>query len=227
MLRIENCSLLRTEERPINLYGNTVAEEGKVLVFDGFSESGERAVKVATGAANEVFAGFALNSVTDADILNNVVELKADLKVVTLPHTPVAGTLRLLKVAANGTKTALVVTTGYTLAGNIVTLVTESGIDVEAHYTYAPSYSEAAALFGNKVDADVTNVLQRTGVVEAGVVATTCYDTTVDWADPAVVVGLNADGQLTSVAAGGEAASTKITVSRIPSAGNPFLSVSF
>lgn len=222
MIKLTSMSLLRTAERAISsAFSGGVVEEGKALVFGEFDANGERTVKPSTGATGEEFAGFALATVAPVSTLNFYGEITLDAEGKgVLTHIPLAKPIIQGALAANITQngTAVTVTDGTNpITGTF-----------KVRYAYVVSATEAAQFQGDALPSQVTAVLGRVGVLEAGEVFTSNFDVSIDW-DTLVSskLGLLANGQIGSTDAGAKPLTRPATITSIPSSGDPFLGLTF
>lgn len=219
MIHLDLSKLFRTNERRL-ASDVTLAAEGKAAV--AVYEDGEMRVKPSTGAAGEKFAGILFSCRTPLETVPAVSSLKASGTSLTLPHTPIPGSLRIqgLTEGAPATKAG-----EYSVNGQAVTLnAAQAGGTFTVQYTYSPSVLEAQRLQGDvEPGAAVSSALRVSGVVEGGEVFTSEFDTAADWSNP-TSVRLGADGKFTT---SGTGVVVPCLVTRLPSAGNAMLGLSF
>ena len=175
-------------------------------------------VRLPTGATPEAFTGFSIGvnqNVSDMPVVSSLVSTtpaSAALSTITLPSTPLAGTLRVVAVLDNVEQTAGTPSTGaasnkYSLSGQVLSLdYARAGQTFLITYRTAITAVQSRALQGNEPAGGVPGSLLGTvGVMRRGVLATYEFDTTVDWAniDPATVCIVKGTGMLSTAAAAG------------------------
>jgi len=216
-----NVNITDSVERPVAA-GYTVSAEGQALVAD--TTDGVFGVKPSTGASGEKFAGVALSQQLTLEYLPIVEEfvVAEDEITVTLSHTPVGGTLRVL---GNGSALAVGTPAGdatkYSISGSVITVNTAlKGKSVVVAYRYAPTVIEAKTIQGDIPPGGAASLtLNSVGVIRRGDIFTSEYDTSVDWTgDPDVALGAN--GLFT---VGGSGTEINAVVIQVPSATDPFL----
>lgn len=204
MLNLTACKISRSDEMAY-LSSAPVTAVGQALV-----QNGAGAVKPGTGGAGELFVGASLSQPMTLLAFPKVEYLVANASgIITLSATPAAGTLRLV---ADETGSALA-------AGNPASSATEysiSGVTVTEHvsratkttrcfYQFVPDTVTARLLQGDVQPGGAASLTTGTvGVIRAGLIYTSEWDTTVDWtaANPAVKVGAN--GRFTIGGSGGD-----------------------
>ena len=213
-------SIVRSTERPLAV-GAVLAADGQALVASNVN--GKIGVAPSAGTTGEQFVGF-VNAQTSAAPFLEQSAVKVDSGVASaggslaLTFTPLASSLIILDAATNAT------VAGWTLAGSTVTGLT-AGQSVKAVYTYALTVAQAVALMGNQVPSGYAgSLLGSTGVAQGGVVYTSMFDTSVNWAS-ATGVKLAANGKVTNQAGSGSAINAVIVGT--PSADFPYLGLQF
>ena len=200
-----------------------ITSEGLILVHD--MENGEGVVRMSSGLSNnEIVAGFSLAqnmSATQAIMVEDLVA--PSTLTVVLQRAPTAGAEMLVK--ANGVAKAL--TTDFTVAGNVVTLVTiPAGAVLQVVYRYNLLAAEAQMLYGDQpIGPTAAAFLGSVSVITKGVVYTNNFDTSADWAgavDASTPVKAGANGRLQLGGTGGKVDGW---VAHAPSADVPFLGV--
>lgn len=207
--------------------GHTIEEEGMALVkvMDG----GQVAVRKSTGAADEIFAGVSLSRNAPTSMLPLVMETKVPAgETVKLPRIPVAGQI-LVKVA----DTAVTVgagapadATAVQLDGDTITFFAgEADKELFVQMMYEPTVTEARQETGDvPVGGLPSSSVGTIGTIVSGCVTTNQYDASVDWAAGELTPSLGVDGKFT-VGGSGTKLDAVVTVDRIPSAANPYLSL--
>ncbi len=194
MLNLNATRISRSEEmRFLPAFPPTAA--GQALV-----QGASGTVKPGTGAAGELFVGVALSQPLTLTNYPKVEELIGNASgVITLARTPIGGTLR---VVAMDTGTVLVagnpasVATEYSIAGTVLTQnVARAAKPTRVFYHFVPDAIDQRFIQGDVQPGNAASLTTGTiGVVKAGTVFTSEFDTTVDWntANPAVKVGASA-----------------------------------
>lgn len=219
MLNLDKSRFRDSVERTI-MDGFSIASEGQALIAE--ISDGVFGVRPSTGAAGEVFAGVSIYQTTTTEVMPEVVDGAVDVSLqLTLPHEPIAGSLRVLNAAGS----TIVVTTGYTIAGKVITLVSGTEGDViQARYKFIPSVQEALLLQGDQAPGHSASAfLSQIGVVERGDVYTTEYDTAADWSGVNPAVKLGAGGLFTTAGSG---VAVDCYVIQVPTAADPTLGLS-
>lgn len=245
MLNLSKCDPRRSVSRPVAA-GVGAVEEG--IALNGVREGGILKVKPAVGAANtEEFAGFALNERTAPAnfpmVLENqvVVQFEAGRYGVRIAK-PVVGTPQIRFASNNVALTEYTadldsvleageykITTA-TDGGNVVeVLVGDLGKKLNIIYAYAPTVTDLMMLGGDNSPVtftSITSIIGETGVIEQGIVYTSNYDVTVDWANwtPASPLKAGANGV---VKLSGNGATINGRIIEAPTQDSPFLGVSF
>ncbi|WYW02511.1 virion structural protein [Pseudomonas phage vB_PpuM-Lauda] len=220
------------ESQPVQVAeGIELTNEGCALVITTGAD-GELAVKPSTGVAGERFFGININQTQFPDFLPKLQGFEANRNSTTLVLDKAvadAGSLRLVATAANGTKTTLTAgdaaTAGkFSLAsdGKTVTLnAAQKDQAIQAGYRYTPTVVEAASLQGEQsAGRTAAAFLGITTAITKGELATSEFDTNVDWS-PETVVTLGANGLFTS--GGNGTVLQGVAVLKGPDEGYPFL----
>lgn len=221
MLLQNNCSIIKTNEADL-LPGHTVSEEGVALVWT--RENGKAYVMESTGAAGEVFAGFAISRPVPPVHGTNIEEVVvgADALLV-LDRLPIADQI-FIKVG--GTTMTLVSgaapadASEVSVDGAEVTFHADHvGEKVYVQYHYELSALEARHLTGDAPIGGVSgNIQGRCGFIEIGDVATNMFDASVDWSDDTKMnPRLGAGGRLTLGGSG--TILTGVVIKSAPTAG--------
>lgn len=245
MLNLSKCDPRRTTSRPVAA-GVGAIEEGVGL--NGVLESGILKLKPGVGAANtEAFAGFALNERTAPTTFpmvlqdQTVVLIESGVRGIRIPKA-VVGTPQIRYAATNVALTEYTADADALLeAGEYkITTASDGGNIIEVHaddlakklnviYTYTPNISDLYMLGGDNSPvtfSTITGIIGETSVIEEGVVYTSNYDVTVDWASwtPATGLKLGANGV---VKTSGNGATIVGRVVEAPTQDSPFLGIDF
>lgn len=197
--------------------GKEVVDEGQCLVsvlVDGLEH-----VQPSTGAAGEVFAGFAVFRQLSHETAPNV-------ELVTVPAAPgpyvvtlsynnlVAGSVLVLDDAGVVVAPAAV----DLLAGKVTFAVGQAGLTLKVHYRFELTVAQAKQLFQEAVsNYPSANLIGQCGVGKGkGRIYLSYYDTSVDWANHVGPLCLGADGM---VAAAGPVEIPGSRVVHVPAVG--------
>lgn len=223
MLHLDQSKLFRTGQFKLATDA-FIAAEGKAAVV--VYENGEAVVKPSTGVSGEIFAGVMFSSKTPLDTLPNVFVGKAVASKITLPQTPVAGTLRVVVAGVAFDLGDVGTASKYSVTGNVITLpAAQATAAVTVNYSYSPSVMQARSLQGDvEPGFALSSVMRQTGVIQGGEAVTSEYDTDADWSDPALPVRLGANGQFTT---SGNGTVIPGIVTRYPVAGVPRFGFSY
>jgi len=193
--------------------GIIIQEEGVALVWT--KVNGRSYVRPSTGAAGEIFAGFALNRNSPPSFLPKIVSgvVVPESGVVDLARQPITGQILVqvggdtLSISANapvagkvqliGTK--LYFFTGTPAAGANPAVPGDNGKDLFVQFMYEPTVSEARTVLGDlQIGGLASTEQERIGVTtRAEQLATTFYDASSDWS-AVVHPKLGVDGRLTA-----------------------------
>lgn len=208
--------------------------EGTALVWA--QENGMNKVQAATGAANEVFAGVALNYVqvpTYGQWVDYITIPSSSPYTATLSQTPINPTTAVGVITAAGVKytyNAGVGSTQYSISGTTITFNSaNAGVSVSVFYQYTLTVSQAQYLFGSNYayvgSVSAQQVLSTAGVIKsAQVLFTDQYDPSVNWVT--ANIGYPAGASQITLASGGiftlggSGAVVNGTVVQIPNSGN-------
>lgn len=201
MLYQNATDIVQTNEADL-LPGEVIHEEGVALVWA--REGGKSYLKLSTGTANEVFAGFALARSMPPATQVRVEEFTIDA---TLKYTstrlPIAGQILVL---IDKTKADLEATAAASAAGKVGQVgadfhfhADDEGKSVRLQYAYELNAIEARAYTADApVGGLATNVMGRVGYIKLGNISTSLFDASVDWtADNVLHPNLGAGGILT------------------------------
>ncbi|QJT70928.1 hypothetical protein GR7B_00130 [Vibrio phage vB_VcorM_GR7B] len=212
--------------------GAVIAAEGQALVAEYVG--GELHVKPSTGAATERFVGLAIAETMTQAYLPFVEEHAVSnsasaTDTVTLSKTPVAGSLLVQTVAADGAVATLTAgtpggsaATTYSISGATVTFwaPTLDGKSLRVTARYAPTVLQLRELQGDQAPGSTASAtLNVVGALEQGDFETSEFDTTQVW-DANADVKLGANGRFTQTGSGKV---VDCLVTRVPSVDNPFL----
>jgi hypothetical protein len=198
--------------------GAVMTTEGQALI-----RAATLGVTVSAGAAGEVFAGFSIIGVS-ANPLTPAYNTKVETftvpasGIVSLAFAPVAGQVGVY----DNTTSAQVAAP--TVVGQTVTTLTVGDI-VTVTYRYALTVNQAKALVGdNQPGGYAGAVVAQVGVVKRGIVYTTEFDASKNWA-AATAIKLAAGGQVTDQTGTGVAIQGYVV--EAPSVTNPYLGIEF
>lgn len=206
-----------------------ITDEGMALVLD---PTAPNTVRLSTGNSTDQFCGVSISQQTNPSFFPQLETLTGVAGSITLSFTPIAGsiyaydqtTAAALTVVTSGTPTSGQVK----VVGTAVTLYSGTPTDtVFFQYRYVPTTVQAMALQGTILPGgDSGAVINKVGVLVAGDVYTSIYDTSVAWSSTAEnVVKLAANGLFTT-AGSGATLSPGVKVISVPSATNPYLGLS-
>lgn len=199
--------------------GSTIDAEGMALVAS--TASGVFGAKEAAGSSSEIFLGV---SVSQQMNLNKASKKEDQIQgatdTLTLAFTPNAGTVAVYDVTAGA---LLVVTTNYTIAGNVITMNSATrGHEITITYDYTPNANQARALQGDIYPGGPAGAaLGQIGCIRNGIVYTDQFDTSVDWTVANPVVRTAASGQFTTAGTG--VVLSRVSVIAAPVAGFAYL----
>lgn len=225
MLNLTASRINRSEELAVDPSA-TLSAVGAALVQGAVANT----VKPSTGAAGELFVGASLAQPLTLFNFPKIEQLTVNASnQVTIAKAPLAGTLRVVNAAgtalAAGTPASNV--GDYSISGQVITVnVALAGQVVTITYQYAPTTVEARTLQGDTQPGGAASLTTGTvGVIEAGTIFTSEYDTTVNWAtlNPAVKVGAN--GKFTIGGSGAVVPNARVV--QIPSATDSLLGLYF
>lgn len=195
MLNLTACRINRSDEQPLDAAATLTAVGGTLV------QGALGTVKPGTGGAGEKFVGVSLAQPVTLLNFPKVETLTANASsVVTLAKTPIGGTLRVIAAEDNSALTAgdpATTATAYAVSNGktITTHASRVGKAATFFYHFTPSTLEARTLQGDTQPGGAASLTTGTvGVIRAGYVQTTEFDTTVDWSasNPDVRVGANA-----------------------------------
>jgi hypothetical protein len=222
MLDFSRTKILESHE-PNVAVGFTFTAEGQAMIAD--YTGGVFGVKPSAGTANDRFYGVSLAQQITPTEFPEIVEFVSTGSY-TLPHTPIGGSV----LVWNVTDATALTTDGagptdgeYVLTGNVVTTnVAQAGDTIRVQYRYIPTTLEALELQGDIPPGGAASLLLGTmGAIVKGQVATSVYDTSVNWNVTNPVVTLGAGGRFTIGGSGPQVPDAVIL--NIPSAADPYL----
>ena len=230
MINLQATRTLKTGYAPLAA-GVHLEEEGQAFV--SIKEEGERRVRPSTGAAGEVFAGFQISRAVPPHLVPKVEDFKiakldgAAVATFSAIRVPVAGKL-LVRIGA-----AVVTDIGADAAApdaagkvNHVNGVfyfhdDDLGKPAEIQYHYEPTVTEAQQITGDAPHGGHPgNAQGQAGFMLVGEIATSYYDSSVDWSN-CLQPRLGPDGMLTTGGSG--TLLTNVTVLNSPSSQDEFL----
>lgn len=201
--------------------GAQVTQEGQAMVAvpgKGISPS--------TGAANEIFAGFAMNQLCGIPVLEPygiaVEEFLVDSSAkVTVQFAPISNSVALINLETDAAIASPTVT-GKTIAADAMT----AGMKVKVVYRYALTNIQARAMMGDAQPGGPAGaIVGQCGLAKRGIIYTSCFDTSVNWA-AATAIKLASGGFVTDQFGEGTAL-TGAYVVKVPTAEIPFLGIEF
>lgn len=202
--------------------GAAISENGQALV--NTIVNGKEGVQPSTGAAGEVFVGFAALQTSAAPVLPTTVVRVEELVVpasgtIALAKTPLTGTVHVAKAADQSTVTIVGVTANVVDVG-----AANADLLVRVTYRSVLTVAEARAKVGDIQPGGYSgNSVGQVGVGQQGVIYTSTFDTSKDWS-AATDLKLGANGVLTQ---GGTGSSIKAVILHLPSVDYPFLGLRF
>lgn len=230
MLNYQHSSFFKTREESV-LAGAVIGEEGVALVFTKEGANGELEVKPSTGAANEVFAGFAISTNTPATFAPAVEERTQAGASYGLNRVPMAGQI-LVKLdgaaatmAAGDTTPGAAGTVNIDAQGVLYFHADDQAKGLFVQYVYELTASEAAEITGDYYGGShntASRVYNRVGCVREGVISTNMFDASADFSG-VIHPRLGANGKLT--VGGNGTVLTNVIVKNSPSTENAFLEV--
>jgi hypothetical protein len=201
--------------------GAQVTQEGQAMVAvpgKGISPS--------TGAANEIFAGFAMNQLCGIPVLEPygiaVEEFLVDSSAkVTVQFAPISNSVALINLETDAAIASPTVT-GKTIAATAMT----AGMKVKVVYRYALTNIQARAMMGDAQPGGPAGaIVGQCGLAKRGIIYTSCFDTSVNWA-AATAIKLASGGFITDQSGTGTTL-TGAYVVKVPTAEIPFLGIEF
>lgn len=202
--------------------GAAISENGQALV--NTIVNGKEGVQPSTGAAGEVFVGFAALQTSAAPVLPTSIVRVEELVVpasgvIALAKTPLTGSVHVAK-ASDNSAVAVNAVTGV----NVDVTAANADLLVRVTYRAALTVAEARAKVGDVQPGGYSgNIVGQAGVGQQGVIYTSAFDTSKDWS-AATAIKLGANGVLTD---SGTGATIKAVVVHLPSVDYPFLGLRF
>jgi len=211
----------RSAEMPL-VDGAVITADGQAMVHRIVNN--KPGIAPSAGTAGEKFAGFLRMQTSAAAVIPSTMSkveervVPAD-GVISVDRTVLANSAAVFN-AATGAAIAVTATSGNTVS----VANTNATTAVRVVYRYALSATEARALVGDvQPGGFVGNTVRQAGVGQEGVVYTSQFDTSADWA-AAAAIRLGANGQ---IVASGTGAIIKAVVAQLPSIDYPFLGLRF
>lgn len=219
----------RSVTRQVNS-STVVTDEGMLLVVD---PSQPNSVKPSAGAAGEQIAGFSVSQQLSPSYLpyvdNGVPNASAEF---TTSFTPISGSLFIIDTTTGTVQTAGTPGSNpnqYSISGNVITFNTAQKNDTMLiQYRYVPTAVQWQAVQGNVLPGgDSGALLNVVGVIVAGDIYTSIYDTSANWQSTSapIIVSTSANGMVT-IGGSGTVISPTVRVLAPPTATNPFLGLS-
>lgn len=202
--------------------GASITAEGQALIR--VLAAPASGVTPSNGAANEIFAGFAVMGVSAAPLPALYATKKESFLVpasgiIQLANTPVSGQLAVYDVTAGAAVAAP------TVVGSTVTTLTV-GNRVDVTYKYALTVVQSRALQGDVQAGGYAGAyVGQIGVFKRGTIYTDQFDASTDWR-AATSLKLGANGQITSQTGSGAAIPGAYVVA-LPTQEVPFLGIEF
>lgn len=219
MIIFANTRIHRSEELPIAV-GASIGATGLGLVA---TASG--AVGLPSGANTEAFAGFSLAVNMDMTDAPRIDEIVAVGSAVALVAAPIAGTLRVVDLDDGQVLTAgdpATTATAYSVSGTTITVhSTRANHQFRVASRVLLDIIQSRALQGDEPAGGIPNRTTGTiGVMRAGVLFTTEFDTTIDWSavQPATVKLAVTTGRVTSGGSG--PAVPNFQIRQVPASGS-------
>lgn len=192
MLNLTACQINRSDEVALDSAATLTAVGSTLVQGSGGS------VKPGTGSAGEKFVGVSLSQPLTLTSFpkSEVLTANAQAKI-TLAKAPIGGTLRVVNASGTALTAGDPATQAgqYSISGQTVTVhASLVGTAITVFYHFAPNQVEARTLQGDTQPGGAASLSTGTvGVIRAGKVFTSEFDTTVDWtaANPDVRVGAN------------------------------------
>lgn len=222
MIQLRNTRVYKILMEALAL-GAVIQEEGVALAY--VKENGETKVRPSTGAAGELFAGFAIARNMPPNTMP-MVEEGVSKASGTLARAPIPGSVF---VALDGTALEVITDPAVAPTADQVRIVGSSyalhasnvNKKLVAQYHYAPSVQEARTVIGDAPYGGLAaNALGTVATLKQAEVATSFFDSSADWSNT-LYAKLGAGGKLVPGDADDHAKG--IVVKNSPSVGNPFL----
>ena len=234
MLDLTRTRIYESEELPLNSYASQF-EDGTAL-NGTFNADGKMSAYVnGTPTNTDICLGVAMTTFTTPTYNVSVAEYtipSASPYTLTLPFTPIAGTIQVYFTSNNTSLTsettaAAVIATGeYNLTGATMTFFSaDAGKTVMVVYKYSLTVVQAQALVGTGVPGGTwpSNVTGSIGVIQRGLVYTSMYDTSVNWAT--ATTAKVANGMFIASSGTGASLASNCYIAQIPTVASPFLGV--
>lgn len=230
MLELSKCEILESHQAEVNSAAVTSITEGQICVWSYVN--GIAKVVPSGGTSGEKFAGIANSrfvTPTTGKFSEDIVVPASSPYTVTLSRTLASGAVPGAVILADDAaraplvKHADTVNSGqFTISGQVITVDSSyAGRTIRVVYDIALSVNEAALLYGHDfspVPASVDGI----GVITAGLIYTTMYDPTVDWAAGQATIKTGADGKFVT---SGNGMTLDAIVAEAPTPGQPFLGI--
>ena len=199
MLDFSRVSIVESREYPVQT-GYTVTAEGQGLSLD-YTTAGVVALRPTAGDATDTFIGASLAQQLTITEFPEIISFVAADVTYTVPHTPIGGSILVFNDTA-GTAivfNAAVATGQYNLVGNVFSFnAAQVGAAIRIQYRYVPTTLEALSLQGDIPPGGAANLLLNTmGVILKGQIATSYFDSSVNWQVATPVLRTGAAGRLT------------------------------
>ena len=228
MLYFPATRIINSIEFPV-ASGSTITAEGAPLTWNAAAGG----VKLSVGDSTDRFAGISLSQQLTPTTLPYVENLTIPGSVsytVTTTFAPVGSTIFVTDTTTGTVQTAgnpATTDNTYSISGSVLTLhANRAGNTIQVTYSYSPTVQQVLNAQGNvPAGTAVSAVLGSTSVIVEGVVFTSMYDTSVNWATVAAGAIQLGVGKFT---AGGSGQSIPgAYVYSLPSVTQPFLGLWF
>lgn len=222
MLDFSRTKILESHEPPVQA-GYTVTAEGQALVAD--YTGGVFGLRPSTATSTDRFYGVSISQQMTILEFPEIVTFVSTGSY-TLPHTPIGGSV----LVWNETAGSALTTDGagpdageYVLTGNVITTnAAQDGATIRVQYRYSPTTLEAQGLQGDIPPGGAASfILGTMGSIVKGQIATSVYDTSVNWNVANPVLKLGAAGRFTLGGSGADVPNAVIV--SLPSSDDPYL----
>lgn len=224
MLQLRETRIVNSQPHDV-FTGAVIPEEGMALAY--VKEGVDTKVQLATGVADEVFAGVSYSHNTPPAVLPVVLEGTVSVTgTFALPRNPIAGQLLVKVDGAIKTVVAGAPAAGEVQVGSLQLNfhISMAGLPVVVQMMYSPTVQEARSIIGDAPIGGLSSTAQGSiGVLKNAIIATNAFDASADWSS-ALFVKLAAGGVFTLGTVGDHI--PNVIVKNSPSAANPYLVLS-
>ena len=222
MLDFSRTQIVESRDFPVQT-GFTITAEGQAISTD-YTTAGVVGVRPTAGDATDTFLGMSISQQLTITEFPEIVEFTSTGSY-TLPHTPIGGSILVWNVTGSVAITYNAGATAgtYNITGNVLTFnVAQAGNSIRVSYRYVPTVLEMLTLQGDIPAGGAANLLLGTmGVILKGQIATSYFDTSVNWQVATPVLKLGAAGRLT-VSGSGNTVTGAVIIS-VPTAADSYL----